>query len=113
MLGAAAMHREDHNGDGKYDGFVGALWFGVISSTTIGFGDAVIQTSDTGWFIVGVMFVFGGLSCFGLALDTVNDALVYLASEERALLDAAARVLQRLWRKHKQRQGAREKKSAD
>ena len=98
VIGAAVMHKEDHDGDNAQDGFGGAIWFAFISCTTIGFGDAVIQTEDKMWFVIGMVYILGGLSLVGIALQSLAETVSYFASEEEALHHVAACIIQQCWK---------------
>ena len=64
ILGAAVAYHAEHATNPEFATFGDALWWGIVTLTTVGYGDIVPKTSAGRW--AGVMIMITGIAVLGL-----------------------------------------------
>ena len=64
VIGAATAYRAEHATNPGFATFSDALWWGIVTLTTVGYGDIVPHT--TAGRVTGVMIMITGISVLGL-----------------------------------------------
>jgi len=64
VVGAAVAYYAEHPTNPEFANFGDALWWAVVTLTTVGYGDIVPQTSTGRW--AGVFIMFTGVAVLGL-----------------------------------------------
>lgn len=86
----AMFDAEKHSPTASITSFGDALWWAVVTITTVGYGD-MAPTTETGRFIaVGLMI--GGITLLGMVTATLASWLVDKVSAEEKTEDASAQI---------------------
>ena len=64
ILGAAVAYHAEHATNPGFATYGDALWWGIVTLTTVGYGDIVPETSTGRW--AGVMIMITGIAVLGL-----------------------------------------------
>ena len=90
VLIAATVVTASEQGHETVDGFLDAIWWSIVTVTTVGYGDVTPVTAVGR--IVATVLMFGGIGLFGAL--TANFASFIVRSDNRASVDVNQQLLE-------------------
>ena len=93
IIGATVLYTVETNNP-NIDGFGDALWWGVVTVTTVGYGD-IYPSSTVGRIVAGVLMI-GGITLFGAVAGNVVALMTRVRSGRRPAQPAVANYAEEL-----------------